>query len=182
MIRLLSAPKRLLKRFAQSEAGTATIEFVIIFPFIVTFMLGSVEIGVLKVRHVMLERAVDLGVRDLRLGTWNPPTHDELKEEICGLAGIIPNCTDVILIELRPVSTDTWSPLGTATKCLDRASDIKPYTEFDGGQQNEMMLVRVCVIVDPFFKSSEFALDLPKHDTSGGYALVSMSAFVNEPN
>ena len=89
---------------------------------------------------------------------------------------------DVILIELRPVSTATWAPLAAATKCLDREADIAPYTEFDGGQQNEMMLVRACVIVDPFFKSSEFALDLPKHDTSGGYALISVSAFVNEPN
>lgn len=182
MMRILSAPKRLLRRFAQSECGTATIEFVIMFPFIVSFMLGSVEIGVLKVRHVMLERAVDLAVRDLRLGTWNPPTHLELKEKVCTMAGIIPSCIDVILIELRPVSTTTWAPLGTATKCLDRGSEISPFTEFDGGDQNEMMLVRACVIVDPFFKSSEFALDLPKHDSDGGYALVSVSAFVNEPN
>lgn len=142
MISLLSLPKRLLRKFAQSETGSATIEFVIIFPFLISFLLGSVEIGVLKVRHVMLERAVDLAVRDLRLGTWNPPTHDELKDKICRLAGIIPDCIDVILIELRPVSTTTWAPLGTATKCLDRESDIKPFTEFDGGEQNEMMLVR----------------------------------------
>ncbi|MEY8098243.1 TadE/TadG family type IV pilus assembly protein [Falsihalocynthiibacter sp. S25ZX9] len=182
MISPLSLPKRLLRKFAQSEAGSATIEFVILFPFLISFLLGSVEIGVLKVRHVMLERAVDLSVRDLRLGTWNPPTHDELKEKICKLAGIIPDCIDVILIELRPVSTETWAPLGTATKCLDRGSEIKPLTAFNGGTQNEMMLVRACVIVDPFFKSSEFALDLPKHDSDGGYALISVSAFVNEPN
>lgn len=182
MIQLLSFPKRLLRRFARSEAGTATIEFVILFPFIVSFMLGSVEIGVLKVRHVMLERAVDLSVRDLRLGTWNPPTHLELKEKICNLATVIPDCMNVILIELRPVSTETWAPLGEATKCLDREEEVSPYTEFDGGQQNEMMLVRVCIIVDPFFASSELALDLPKHDAGGGYALVSTSAFVNEPN
>ncbi|AML51641.1 MULTISPECIES: TadE/TadG family type IV pilus assembly protein [Falsihalocynthiibacter] len=182
MISPLSLPKRLLRKFAQSEAGSATIEFVILFPFLISFLLGSVEIGVLKVRHVMLERAVDLSVRDLRLGTWNPPTHDELKEKICKLAGIIPDCIDVILIELRPVSTETWAPLGTATKCLDRGSEIKPVTAFNGGTQNEMMLVRACVIVDPFFKSSEFALDLPKHDSDGGYALISVSAFVNEPN
>lgn len=110
------------------------------------------------------------------------PTHDELKEKICRLAGIIPDCFDVVLIDLRPVSTTTWPPLGTATKCLDRESDIKPFTEFDGGEQNEMMLVCACVIVDPFFKFSEFALDLPKHDSSGSHALISVSAFVNEPN
>lgn len=182
MISLITLPKRLLRRFALSEAGTATIEFVILVPMLVTFLLGSVEIGVLKVRQVMLERAVDLAVRDLRLGTWNPPTHDELKEKICNLAGIIPQCEDVILIELRPVSTTTWSPLSAETKCVDREEDIAPYVEFDGGQQNEMMLVRACVIVDPFFKSSELTLDLPKHDATGGYALVSTSAFVNEPN
>ncbi|WP_380054231.1 TadE/TadG family type IV pilus assembly protein [Falsihalocynthiibacter sp. SS001] len=174
--------RRLLRRFAKSEAGTATIEFVILFPFIAMFLFGSIEIGVLKVRHVMLERAVDMSVRDLRLGTWNPPTHDELKEKICRLAAIIPSCLDVILIELRPVSTVTWAPLGTATNCVDRGEEVNPYTEFDGGQQNEMMLVRACVIVDPFFKSSELALELPQHDSDGGYALASVSAFVNEPN
>ncbi|MCV6824945.1 MULTISPECIES: TadE/TadG family type IV pilus assembly protein [Halocynthiibacter] len=182
MIRLGHYITKAFRRFRKSETGNVTIEFVILFPMFMSLLLGSIEVGVIKTRQVMLERAVDLAVRDLRLGTWNPPTHNELKERICSETRVIPDCEDVMLIELRPVSTLTWEPLGAATTCVDRAEEVQPVTQFEGGDQNEMMLVRVCVIVDPFFQSSAYGLDLPKHDQDGGYAIVSTSAFVNEPN
>ncbi len=174
--------RRVMHQFWRAETGTATIEFVIVFPVFITIFVSAFEAGLLKTRHVMLERSVDLAVRQLRLGTWVPPTHQELKQEICDHANIIPDCMNVMLLELRPVSTQTWSPLAEATSCVDRAEEIAPVTDFDGGQQNEMMLVRVCVIVDPFFPYTGLGLTLPEHDQTGGYALVSTSAFVNEPN
>ena len=42
------------------------------------------------------------------------------------------------------------------------------------------MLVRACAVFDPYFPTSAWGLQLPL-DASGGYQLVAMSAFVNEP-
>ncbi len=48
------------------------------------------------------------------------------------------------------------------------------------GQQNDVMLVRVCVIQDAIFPTSGIGLGLSV-DSLGGYALISRSAFVVEP-
>ena len=49
------------------------------------------------------------------------------------------------------------------------------------GQQNDVMLVRVCVVQDAMFPTSGIGLGLPK-DAQGGYGLVSVTAFVTEPS
>src|SRR5690606_40360377 len=72
-------------------------------------LMSSLEMGTLMLRHVMLERALDMSVRDLRLGNWNNPTHDDFKRVVCNRAGVIPDCMNVLLVELRPVSTDRKS-------------------------------------------------------------------------
>jgi len=85
------------------ENGNATIEFALLFPAFVTLFLVVVETGLLLTRGVMLDRAVDMSMRDLRLGTLNPMTHDNLKDDICNNSVIIPNCVNTLLLELRPI-------------------------------------------------------------------------------
>ena len=55
-------------RKAKEEDGTATIPFVIFLPFFLILVVSSLEMGLLMVRHVMLERGLDMAVRGLRLG------------------------------------------------------------------------------------------------------------------
>ncbi len=172
----LSAGRRALSR----EEGNATIEFVLLFPALFTLFLMVVESGVLMTRGVMLDRAVDMSMRELRLGTLTPMTPDGLKTSICQKSVIIPDCQNVLSLELRPISTTTWTPLSGATTCVNRDEDIQPVLDFEPGIKNEMMLVRVCAIFDPFFPTSGLAAQI-KLDPTGGYALVAMSAYVNEP-
>jgi hypothetical protein len=167
--------------FARSEAGTATIPFVIFVPFYITLVMSSLEMGMMMIRHVMLERAVDLSVRNLRLGVWVPPTHEELKRTICNHAGVIPDCMNTVVIELRPVSKETWQPLSSGPTCVDRANPIQPLTEFNGGTGDDMMLIRACAKFDPMFPMTGLGFHMPK-DNTGAYALVSSTAFVNEPS
>jgi hypothetical protein len=54
-------------------------------------------------------------------------------------------------------------------------------TQLQIGQQNDVMLVRVCVVQDAMFPTSGIGLGLPK-DAQGGYGLVSVTAFVTEPS
>jgi Flp pilus assembly protein TadG len=169
-----------LRRWLRRENGNSTIEFVIIFPIFMTIFISTFEAGMMMVRQVMLDRATDISVRALRLGSWATPTHEQLKRNICGLAAILPDCMNSVLVELRPVSTTTWTPLPANPTCIDRDAIIQPVTTFDGGQQNEMMLVRVCVLVKPMFPTTGLGLRLPE-EGEDYYSLVSTSAFVNEP-
>lgn len=181
---MISRARRILAR----DTGNASVEFVIIFPVFMILFVSCFESGLLMTRHVMLDRAVDLSVRGLRLGTWTPPTHEALKKNICNIAGIIPDCMNNIMVELRPVSTTTWAPLAPGARCRDRSQPINPVADSEadkefikGGTENEMMLVRVCAIMNPIFPATGLGLQLPR-DAKGGYALVSTSAFVNEPS
>ena len=183
MIRLskaIAARMRLaVRRMTGEEEGTATIEFVMFFPVFLTVFMSAFESGLLMTRQVMLERAIDVSVRELRLG-WKP-THDELKARICDVASVFPDCLDVVMLELRPVDTTTWSPLNTNITCVERDAAIQPVTTFVQGAQNEMMLVRACAVFDPVFPLTGLGLNLAV-DASGGYQLAASSAFVNEPD
>lgn len=171
---------RPFSRFSRQERGAATIEFVIWFPLFVTLLLSSVESGLVMVRHVMLERGLDLTVRSLRLGLWTAPEHDDLKAAICDAAGILPDCAASLTLELVPVSTQTWQMPAGPVPCIDRSETIQPVTQLVPGAGNEMMLIRVCAKFTPLFPTTGVGLGLQK-DGAGQYALVSASAFVNEP-
>lgn len=171
-------------RFRHSEDGTATIPFVILFPMFLIIVVSSVEMGVLMIRHVMLERALDLAVRDLRLALWTPtvPANagNELRARICNYAGILPKCSSAMMVELRPVSKTTWAPLSSGATCVNRnlPVNVNPTPTF--GSSNELMLIRACIKFDPLFPMTGAGFHLPK-DNTGAYALVATTAFVNEP-
>ncbi|NUB44154.1 pilus assembly protein [Fertoebacter nigrum] len=171
---------RRLGRGFRCENGSATVEFVLTVPVLFTIFMASFESGLLMTRSILLEQAVDRTMRELRLGHLPNATHDSLKTEICDRTVILANCAGSILIELVPVNTNTWVMPTTTTTCADRSDEIQPVTTFTQGGENNIMLVRVCVIQDPIFPTTGIGLALPK-DGSGGYGLLAASAFVNEP-
>lgn len=167
-------------RAVREEDGTATIPFILFLPFFMMLVISSLEMGILMLRNVMLERALDLSVRDLRLGAFTGD-YDDFKQDVCDRAGIIPDCMDTLVIELRPVSTTTWAPLSTGPICVDRANPLVPLgNPFDMGAGDELMLIRACAKFDPVVPTTGLGFSLPK-DNTGAYALVSTTAFVNEP-
>ncbi|HGG05943.1 MAG TPA: pilus assembly protein [Aliiroseovarius sp.] len=179
----ISAPRRFLsviRNWLTRQDGTATIEFVILFPTFLWLFFSSFEIGIYMTRSVLLDRSVDMSVRDLRLGVMSPMTQEELKRRICVNAMMISNCENVVTVELTPISTTTWDVPANGVSCIQRNEPIQPVVEFTPGGQNEIMSVRVCAILDPFFRTTPLVLQMPL-DASGGYAIVSTSVFVNEP-
>lgn len=184
MIRIAQHIRRWIKG---DDAGNVTIEFVLVFPVFMIIFLSAFEAGILMTRQVMLERAVDVTVRDLRLGILPTPgfseeeAHNELKDTICARSRIVPDCDNAILLEMRPVSKVTWEPLNNVATCVDRSEPIQPATTFRAGAENEMMIVRACAVFDPVFPSTGLGMRLPK-DGNGDYALLATSAFVNEPS
>ena len=172
---------RRLARGFRREDGTATIEFVMAVPVLLTVFMASFESGLLMTRAIMLEQAVDITMRELRLGHYTLPDADLLKAEICKRTVIFKSCEDNIMIEMTRVSTLNWALPKTDVACVDREEVIQPVTVLQIGQQNDVMLIRVCVIQDALFPTSKYGLRLAT-DAQGGYGLVTVSAFVTEPS
>jgi len=162
-----------LRRLGLSETGAATVEFVIVFPFFVGVFVSAFEVAIMNMRAVMLERATDVVVREIRLV-------DNIVDEICDQALLIPACKTATKIELRPVDTTTWDGLGNELSCVKRDAQIQPAIKFRNGIENEMMLMRVCSVVEPLFPAFGVGRSIPK-DTSGAYLIIASTAFVNEP-
>ncbi len=170
------------RRFRTSQSGGGAIELVIVLPVLLGIFISAMECGLYMTRQIMLERAVDMTVRELRLGQIDSPNHDKLKDSICENTSIIPDCATAIRIELVRISTTDWAFPTTGVACVDRDEPIDLSLEFNPGVENELMLVRVCLIQDAIFPGANFAQGIAfEGDDAGGYALVSTSAFVNEP-
>ncbi|MGF6861955.1 hypothetical protein ABIE69_002529 [Rhodobacteraceae bacterium MBR-64] len=171
--------RRGLRKLGLGESGTASVEFVLYVPLFLAVFMAAFESGLITLRHVMLERAVDISVRNLRLGLWADPTPEMLRDEICAQSAIIPDCQNVLLLELIPVDQATWTMPDPGASCVNRNEEIQPVTAFVTGGQNQLMLVKACAIFNPIFPSTGLGLQLVRDD--GGYAVTAFSAFVNEP-
>ncbi|HMO08628.1 MAG TPA: pilus assembly protein [Paracoccaceae bacterium] len=177
---VLARLRRSLRRFGRREDGGAMVELVIVMPVMMMIFMAAFESGLYMTRQIMLERAVDQTIRELRLGRLENLTHEMLKDEICDRAQFLLACDGTIRIELRPVSTTTWNLPADPTTCFDRDEVVNPSLTPNPGVENQLMLVRVCVIQDAVFPGANIASAIVR-DTQGGYALVSVAAFVNEP-
>jgi len=171
---------RILKRFSRSEDGHATIEFAITFPAMLFLLLSGVELGMVTLNHSMLERATDMTVREIRLGTGTAPQHDEIKDLICERAGFIDNCGTNLRLEMIQVDPRNWAEINPDADCTDQSEEVAPVREFVNGQENELMVLRVCAKIDPVFPTTGLGKNFIK-DGAGQYSLVSTSAFVQEP-
>lgn len=170
-----------LRQAGRSEDGSLAIELLVVLPPLMFVFMAAFESGLLMTRSIMLERAVDLTMRELRIGRLPGATHDSLKDTICSRVSVFPDCRNAILIEMRPVPTGTWSVPTAPTACVDRAEPIQPVTQMNTGGSGQMMVVRVCVVQDAIFPTSGIGLGLPL-DGNGGYGVFASTAFVNEPS
>ncbi|MFD1508934.1 TadE/TadG family type IV pilus assembly protein [Lacimonas salitolerans] len=169
-----------LNRFHRAEDGNATIEFVIMFPIFIALTLAGVEMGIVTMRHVTLERAVDLTVRDIRLGTGTAPQHDEIKDIICDRAAMVPQCKSNLKLEMIRVDPQNFTPPPTVPDCTDQSEEVRPPRQFTNGMDNEIMIMRACAKFQPFFPLSGVGRKLTK-DNAGYAAITVTSAFVQEP-
>ncbi len=171
---------RLLVRLL-GERGAATIEFAIIFPVLFAVFASTLELGIYLTRQVMLDRAVDITVRAIRLSSNRDAiTHDAVKRMICDNIGIISNCTRSVRVRLDVIDPATWQFPQTPVSCVDRTAKIQPVVTLTPGKPGDIMLMSVCLVVDPLLPGATLGLRLDQ-DASGGVYIYSRTAFVNEP-
>ena len=171
---------RALRRLLRRENGTATVEFVMAAPLVIFTFLAAFESGVYMMRYILLDRALDITIRDLRLGLIPTPALAVLKDDICDRMHMVSECTDVLKLEMFSVNTTTWAFPTAEMECIDRGQPISPVDEPALGTSNEIMLIRACLTADALFPTSKLAAGM-QQDANGGYFVVAMSGFANEP-
>ncbi|MET4128328.1 TadE/TadG family type IV pilus assembly protein [Roseovarius sp. MBR-6] len=169
-----------LRKVARNEDGTATLEFVLVAPLLVSFIIFSVELGIVTMQSAMLERGLDITVRDIRLGTGSAPQHDDIKDSICDNSFVIANCREKLRLEMVPTDLRNLAVLDPTPDCTDVEEPAKPLRAFIPGGQNQLMLLRACLKYEPIFPDAILGRALIR-DTNGEAAFVAMSAFVQEP-
>jgi len=179
MLRRLTRPLRMIGALLRRQDGAATMEFVLVVPFLLAIFLASFESGLLMVRSIMLEQAVDRTMRELRLGHFPTVTNRVLKKEICARSLVFPDCVANMKIEMHRISTETFTMPDTPARCINRAEAAEPVVAMDAGQQNDLMLIRVCIHANAIFPTSGLALDMTLKD--GAYGIITRSSFVVEP-
>ncbi len=183
IIALARAASWFSRRFWRRESGTASVEFVIVFPAFIAFLASASESGLLLSRYVMFERGVDVAVRAIRLSSGAPVDRDAIRDVICAQSMVFPDCQNNLLLEMTRIydaDNEVWTYPTTNTTCVDRTETVQPVTAFVSGQPNEIMLLRACMVVDLMFRDMWLGGALQK-DASGGYQIVTASAFAVEP-
>lgn len=131
------------------------------------------------VQTIMLDRALDTTIRDLRIGLVANPTLASVRTRVCGNAVVLFDCDKTLALEFIPIKSDADYP-SDADRCVDRSSKVAPVLRFDPGARSQTVFVRACFVVDPLTPGLGLGMALPK-DSTGGYRLVAKSAFANEP-
>ena len=171
----------MVRRFKSDEGGSASIEFVIVFPLIMLVFMSTFEAAVLATRYTMLDRALDIVMREVRLSSDVEITQGPLVQAICANAlRVIPDCEDILTVEMTEVNPPNWTLPDANAECVDRINDSKPVNLYPQSGQNKLVLVRACAVVDPWFPTSGLGLALAKDD-SGGLQMYSSTAYVAEP-
>lgn len=171
-----------LTRFWRDESATATMEMVIMFPLLMIVFIAAFESSMILTRQIMLERTLDMSVRVLRLSQGVITNADDVRTTMCNNTSFLPNCSELLEIDLQIVDGTTYEMPSNDEICAGRGEDliIRPDNDFVIGGDNEFMLIRTCLVVDRILPISGWGLNLTRDD-SGGLHMVSSTIFVNEP-
>lgn len=175
----MSKGRRTMLMLLGDRAGTAAIEFALVVPILLVLVFSTLEAGWVMVQTIMLDRALDQTVRELRVGSFANPTQETMRARICAKAVVLRDCETTMTLELIPIINASSYPNDDA-RCVDRDSPVAPVLRFTPGGRSQTMFVRACFVVEPMTPGLGLGLALPK-DASGAMRIIAKSAFINEP-
>lgn len=181
-----------IRLFSKDESGAPSVEFVVLAPILLSMLFWSFELGLFMYRWVMLDRGVDLTVRELMLdniaeGLSTSEAFQLMKDRICANGLHLQDCQENLHLELNTTTASSGIP-STAVACVDKSPDaIQPVQTAYGGVcpsgapvgEAQIVYLRACLLAEPVM-TSKYALPFPK-DSQGFIQLRSSSAFLNEP-
>ncbi|MHA3916286.1 TadE/TadG family type IV pilus assembly protein [Halovulum sp. GXIMD14793] len=195
----------IFKKRIQEDDGSVSVEFVILFPVIIGMVLLIFEAGWAMTKMMMLDRGLDIAMRDIRLGAPGSSDYDQIRNKICSHSRILSDCTSNLKMQLQKYEYNpAWTPTDSrdsfpwdAAACTDDLPiEIDPVTgeikdrsgpddNWDPGQRDVNMFIRVCITHNPIFPGLGSLLlakgrDDPSNPLKESYQLVAFSAFRNE--
>lgn len=186
---------RRLRRLWRREDGVASIELAFCLPVLLMLFMASMEAGLFMVRSAMLDRGLDIAIRDYRLGHMRSMDAEQIRNRVCQFTLAVADCKNNLKVWIEPVNTSTtpWTlpsrfdPRTGQLRvfCGDRndplVSPIPGTVPDEAHDQNRIMLIRVCALEDPIFPSTYFSMRLTKDSATGKYELASATVVVTEP-
>jgi Flp pilus assembly protein TadG len=167
-------------RLLRNRDGAIAIEFAMLAPLFVALMFSAFEVGWLMTKSTLLDRALDITIRSIRVGSATAPTTQaEMVTMICSYMYVIKDCTTKMTVEMTTITSASDFPTADAA-CVDRAKNITPVVSFSTGSRATIMYVRACLVTDALTPYVGVALNFSL-DSQGGYNMVATSAFMNEP-
>ncbi|NGP19389.1 TadE/TadG family type IV pilus assembly protein [Devosia aurantiaca] len=165
--------------FWQDGAGAAAVEFALVIPMLLVLVFSTLEAGWMMMQTIMLDRALDQTVRELRVGSFANPTQEKMRQKVCERAMILADCQAHLALELFPITGSTGYPTDEQ-RCVNRNSTVAPVLRFTQGARTQTMYVRACFVVSPMTPGMGLGLAMPK-DSTGAIRIIAKSGFINEP-
>lgn len=165
--------------FWRDGAGAAAVEFAMVIPLLLVIILSTLEAGWVMMQTIMLDRALDQTVRELRVGSFASPTQEAMRQRVCDRAIILSDCGRHLALELFEIEDGVGYPADNH-RCMNRNGPVSPVLRFTHGGRTQPMFVRACFVVSPLTPGLGLGLALPKDET-GALRIIAKSGFVNEP-
>lgn len=177
----------ILKLFA-GDRGTATIEFVLMFPACMMFFLIGMERSLTHITKTKLNYAVETTIKDVKSGKMSNITASAIISEICSKMASPTGCSTAMTVEMNILDT-TIVPKSLATEmkvpdytnlCGNTSTNSQTTSKMANLAAYDFVLVRVCFVTKVVMPTSisdiNFASALP-----GEHELISTTAFVYSP-
>lgn len=179
------SPLRRLGALRRDRKGNATIQVVMMVPLLIAVSSIGFELGMITLRQAMMDRAVDLEVRSIRVGTRSSSDYEGLRTAICERAMIIPECEQRMKLELVAMDPYTWETPQAEPDCeaLDKVTVTDP-RQFDDVTGGQLVVLRACAVVQPIFPGMHLGARLLSRPDGGRnvfFQIEARSAFVREP-
>ena len=178
-----------LARFLRGCRGSSAMEFVVMFPLLFTLICVMLDMALMMSRYVLVERAVDQVLRQLRLGTMTEVSaaavRGALQDRLCSDLDIGAGCSTSTTVELTRIDRRSFALPAAGLPCVSTTASgapVVPVTHFVPGQKNDLMLIRVCVKVRTMTPAATLGLPVAVVAQDGSYAVSLASFFVVEPS
>lgn len=179
---------RLRKGLVKSEGGSTAVEFALVLPLFLAFVLGIIDVSVYYFVSGQLQHGVVQAARSIRTGNiigTDDTTRDAFRVAICDQIEtfLISSCTSDIRVDVRSFANyaaiSTGLPANIAAYDTDASGTIEDSeTDFDTGNPSCPVVVR------GFYRYSTIVPGLRRVFAGiipGSIYLTAATAFRNEP-
>ncbi|SFI86567.1 TadE/TadG family type IV pilus assembly protein [Jannaschia pohangensis] len=178
---------------AAREAGGLTVEFVILLPAFLMVFISSFEASIFLTRQIMIERAVDIAVREIRLDSNSTVTQGQLRRKICQHVRVVSNCELDLLVELTEISPTNYAVPTSDTPCVNRLTSVVPPPDYVENRAGRMIMLRACYSAEPqlpfttmttntLYRTNTLGSYLVADNEDGSIRTVTSTIFVVESN